>query len=70
MSWTPTLAAAAATLAVVLFCGWRGAQPPNFRRGPRLFPYRLVMLLGSALFLGLLIHMANLAGLVAQQPAY
>jgi hypothetical protein len=64
MSWTATLIFAVATLAVVLGCGWRGAQAPNPRRGPRLFPYRLVMLLASALLFVLIVHMAGMAGLL------
>ncbi len=70
MSWTVTLSSAAATLVAVVFCGWRGAQPPNFRRGPRLFPYRLAMLLGCAIFMGLLVHMAHMAGLIPPASIY
>jgi hypothetical protein len=64
MSWTATLIFAAVTLVLVLGCGWRGAQAPNLRRGPRLFPYRMVMLLGSALLIVLIVHMAAMAGLL------
>jgi hypothetical protein len=64
MSWTTTLIFAAVVLAVVMVCGWRGAQAPNLMRGPRLFPYRLVMVLGSALLFFLIVHMAGLAGLL------
>lgn len=64
MSWTVTLILAAIFLAVVLACGWRGAQAPNLQRGPRLIPYRLFMLLGSAALLVLLAHMAGMAGLL------
>jgi hypothetical protein len=64
MSWTATLIFAAATLLVVVGCGWRGAQAPDPHRGPRLFPYRLTMLLGSALLIVLVVHMAGMAGLL------
>ena len=64
MSWTVTLILAAVTLAVAVGCGWRSAQAPNLHRGPRLFPYRLVMVLASALLFFLVVHMAALAGLM------
>lgn len=70
MSWTVTLIAAAFTLLVVIGCGWRGAMPPNFQRGPRLFPYRLVMLLSAGLLLMLIVHMASLAGLLPPPRTY
>ena len=70
MSWTATLICAAVTLAVVLACGWRGAQAPDLRRGPRLFPYRLVMLLGAALLFALVVHMAGLAGVLPPERPF
>lgn len=30
------------------FAGWRGARPPNPHRGPRLIPWRFVMVLMAA----------------------
>ena len=63
MSWTVTLILAAATLAIAVGCGWRSAQAPDLQRGPRLFPYRLVMVLAAALLFFLVVHMAALAGL-------
>jgi len=63
MEWTPTLALAGAALAIALFSGWRGAQPSNPKRGVRLVPWRLVMLLAAALLVLLIIHMVNLAGI-------
>jgi hypothetical protein len=63
MGWTPTLAALAALIALALFCGWRGARPPDLVRGPRLIPYRFLMLLAGAAVVLLLIHVKTLAGL-------
>ena len=52
------------SLALVLFCGWRGARPPDFRRGPRMIPWRWLMLLFAAAAMTLLIHLvAVLQGL-------
>lgn len=62
MSWTVTLIFAAVALLVAVVCGWRAAQAPNPHRGPRLFPYRLVMVLSAALLFVLVVHMAGMAG--------
>ena len=37
--------------------GWLGAQPPNPLKGPRLLPYRLLMMLSAAaaVIMGLLV---------------
>lgn len=57
------LAAAALALLTVLF-GWLGARPPSPHRGPRMAPYRFLMLLCAAGVLMMLVHLANLAGMV------
>ena len=43
--------------------GWIGARKPDPMRGPRLAPYRFLMLLFAAVVLMMLVHLANLAGL-------
>src|SRR5688572_6012427 len=48
MTLSVTLALAAAFLALTVFAGWRGARPPNFAKGPRLAPWRFIMLLAAA----------------------
>ena len=63
MGWTPTLIALAGALALALLCGWLGARPPNLARGPRLIPYRFLMLLAGLGVILLLIHVKELAGL-------
>ena len=45
------LDAALALAALAAFAGWRGARPPDPRRGPRLAPWRLLMLLAATGFL-------------------
>lgn len=57
-----TLGAAAVGLALAVLCGWRGARPPDLRRGPRLVPYRFLMLLAGAFVVLMLAHAANLLG--------
>ena len=42
--------------------GWRGARPPDFKRGPRMMPWRWLMLFCAAFELPLLIHLLNLLG--------
>jgi hypothetical protein len=58
-----TLATACGLLALALFAGWRGARPPNPHRGPRLVPWRFLMLLAAAGLLAMLVHAVNLLGL-------
>lgn len=58
-----TLILLIASLAVVVFSGWRGARPPDVSRGPRMAPWRFIMLLFAALTFFLLIHLlAELSG--------
>ena len=44
------------------FCGWRGARPPEPMKGPRMVPWRLLMLLSAAGCLLMLTHLVNLLG--------
>lgn len=63
MSLQVTLALAAAFLALTIFAGWRGARPPDFAKGPRLAPWRFIMLLSAAATLLMIVHLANLFGM-------
>jgi hypothetical protein len=58
-----TLSLLTAFVAVAAFCGWRGALPPNPMKGPRLMPWRPLMVLSAAGALLMLVHLANLVGL-------
>jgi hypothetical protein len=62
MSLALTLAIAAGLLALAVFAGWRGARPPNPLRGPRMIPWRMIMLLSAACLLPMLVHILNLVG--------
>ena len=67
MDMTTTLALIGAALALAVFAGWRGARPWDPRRGVRMMPWRLIMLLaGTGIFI-LLIHLGTLLG-VPQRP--
>jgi len=57
-----TLGTAGACAALALMFGWLGARPPDLRRGPRMAPYRFLMLLAAAGVLLMLVHAANLLG--------
>ena len=58
-----TLAITAALAGLMVFAGWRGARPPNLLKGPRMIPWRGVMLLSAGGLLVLLVHLASLLGL-------
>ena len=62
MDLNATLILLVAALAVMVFAGWRGAQPPNPFKGPRMTHWRFIMLGAAALALLLLIHLATLFG--------
>lgn len=51
----------AAALVSALF-GWLGARKPDPARGPRLAPYRFLMLLFAAVVLMMAVHLVNLFG--------
>ena len=48
------LGLASGLAAVAAFAGWRGARPPNPMRGPRLVPWRGIMVFTAAAAIGLL----------------
>lgn len=62
MGLTFTLWLAAACLAAALFAGWRGARPPDLRRGPRLIPWRFLMMLSACGAVVFVVHLLNLLG--------
>lgn len=68
MDFPITLALAASFLAAAGFCGWRGARPPNPHKGPRLAPWRFMMLLATAGAIILLVHLVNLLGVSTGRP--
>jgi hypothetical protein len=68
MTLPVTLCVIAALAALALFCGWRGAQPPNLVRGPRLVPWRLIMVSAAAGLLVFTVHLVNLLGFTTGRP--
>jgi hypothetical protein len=63
MSWTATLVCLGVAVSLAVLCGWRGARAPDLHRGPRMVPYRMLMVLASAWALLMLVHLVNLMGI-------
>lgn len=59
MSPSLTLILLAVASAVAVFSAWRGARPPDLSKGPRMIPWRFIMLVAGALAVLLLIHLAS-----------
>ena len=57
-----TLALCAALLIVASFAGWRGSKPPNVIKGPRMMPWRFIMVTAAAFAMFLIVHIVNLLG--------
>lgn len=64
MTLTTTLILLGAAVAVMVFCGWRGARAPDPFKGPRMIPWRFLMIGAAAVAMLLLIHLATLFGAV------
>lgn len=62
MDLVATLVSLATCIAVAALCGWRGSHPPNPLKGPRLIPYRFLMVVAAGAALILVVHLVNLAG--------
>lgn len=63
MDLSATLTAAVAFIGLTAFSGWRGSRPPNLIKGPRMIPWRMIMVTSAAVVLVLLVHLASLFGL-------
>lgn len=62
MSLSLTLILLAAAVALTVFAGWRGSRPWDPRRGVRMIPWRMIMLLSGAGIFVLVIHLGALMG--------
>ena len=63
MSLSVTLALIIAAVALTVFAGWRGARPWDPRKGVRMIPWRIIMLLAAPAVFILAIHLAALMGM-------
>ncbi len=62
MDWGVTLGVIMGAAGLSVFAGWWSARPSDLVRGPRLIPWRLVMVLSAATAMLGLVHAANLLG--------
>ncbi|HEX3886457.1 MAG TPA: hypothetical protein VHW05_03080 [Phenylobacterium sp.] len=60
MEMIQTLSLAGVLLALAVLSGWLGSRPPNPHRGPRLAPWRFIMLLCAASLTFVLGHVVRL----------
>lgn len=63
MSLSVTLILIVVALALTVFAGWRGARPWDPRKGVRMIPWRIIMLLAATAVFILAIHLAALMGM-------
>lgn len=63
-----TLAAAAVFLVLAVICGWRGARPIDVIKGPRMIPWRPLMMICVVGLMLMLVHLANLFGVQTGNP--
>lgn len=63
MTLSTTVSLGFALALVGLFAGWRGARAPNPIKGPRMVPWRFIMLLAAAGALLFLFTALRLAGI-------
>jgi hypothetical protein len=70
MELSTTIAIALAALLFTVFCGWRGARPINVLKGPRMMPWRPLMVAGAVVVLLMATHILNLLGMQTGDPRY
>lgn len=57
-----TVIALIVLLTLAVFCGWRGARPADILKGPRMVPWRPLMMACAVAIMLLLVHLLNLLG--------
>ncbi len=62
MDLTATLVTAVVLLFLAVVCGWRGARPSNVLKGPRMIPWRPLMMVCVVALMLMLVHLVNLLG--------
>lgn len=60
MSLSLTLILLAALVFLAVFSAWRGARPPDIRKGPRMVPWRFLMIVSAAIAVYLLMHLVSI----------
>lgn len=62
MDLTATAAAAILFLILAVLFGWLGARPINILKGPRLVPWRPMMMICVVGLMLMMVHLVNLLG--------
>jgi hypothetical protein len=57
-----TLLAILLSAGLAAFAGWRGARPPDLVKGPRMIPWRPIMVASATALLVFVVHLVNLLG--------
>jgi hypothetical protein len=57
-----TLLAMLLSAGLAVLAGWRGARPPDLIRGPRMIPWRPIMVASATALLVFAVHLVNLLG--------
>ena len=70
MDLLTTAIIAVAALLFAVFCGWRGARPINVLKGPRMMPWRPLMMVSAVVALLMTAHILNLLGMKTGDPRY
>jgi Kef-type K+ transport system membrane component KefB len=68
MDLTMTLIAAAAFLALAAVFGWLGARPADVSKGPRMVPWRPMMMVCVVGLMLMMVHLVNLLGVQTGTP--
>lgn len=63
-----TISAAVVFLALALVFGWLGARPINVLKGPRMVPWRPLMMACVVGLMLMLVHLFNLLGVQTGNP--
>ena len=62
MDFRITLLAILLSAGLAAFAGWRGARPPDLVKGPRMIPWRPIMVASATALLVFVVHLVNLLG--------
>jgi len=66
-----TLAASVTLLVLAAVCGWFGARPIDVLKGPRMIPWRPLMMVCVVGLMLMIVHLVNLLGVqTGNQPRY
>jgi hypothetical protein len=71
MDLATTLIAAVTLLVLAAFFGWRGARPADVSKGPRMIPWRPMMMACAVGLMLMIVHLVNLLGVkTGNAPRY